>query len=1100
MFLERRVYQGSSGAVYPYPVVEKILDEKRDKQYQALILENEYLKVMVLPELGGRVQMAYDKIGLRHFIYYNQVVKPSLVGLLGPWISGGIEFNWPQHHRPSTFSPIDSDVEENADSSVSVVVNEIERMTGTKALTRFTLFPDKAYLKISAQLYNRSPVPRTFLWWANPAVKVNDDYESIFPPDVNAVFDHGKRDVSTFPLSTGTYYKVDYSAGVDISRYKNVPVPTSYMAASSKYDFLGCYQHDEQAGMLHVANHHVSPGKKQWTWGNGDFGRAWDRNLTDDDGPYIELMCGVFTDNQPDFSWLAPYEEKRFEQYFLPYRQLGRVHNASKDALVNFTTSEAAGTVSASVKVFTTSVFEDCTLMIVDTNTGEELFSERVIVAPEAPLARDVMLPAGQAPDRCRVQLLSSQGRRLVQYQPEPAKEVPPPLPAEAAPEAEELLTVEQLLLTGLHLEQYRHATRSPAEFYREGLRRDHTDVRCNNALGLWLLKSGQMAAAQTHFKAAVDTLTSRNTNPRDGEAHFNLGVSLQLLGELTQAYDAFFKASWSAAYFSAAQLHLAQIACAQQDYEVALQHATDASADRPRNHQASALRLCLLRLQGQGEEALKECADTLARDPFNLMALFERYLVDETCESLDTFLRLCRGELHNLIECSLDYACAGRFEEAGRVVSLAQLTKDTATNSELTSAMPAYLLAWYQLGAGQRELACETLAQAEQLPSDFCFPNRQQEMQALYSAIALRPADANAHYYLGNYLFSVRRSEEAIEHWQAAVKSNPAHALAHRNLAIAYYNKRQLASDALSSLQTAFSLRPTPRLLMELHQLVSRTNASPFARLALLNEHYGLLLDRDDLMGSYIALLNRVGEHQQALELLKSRNFHPWEGGEGRITGEWVEANLSVAQHLLFSGAYEKARDYLVAAREYPSNLGEGKLPTIVESELLYWLGCVDEHLDPERSRAQYREGAQGDSTVGPTTFYNDQPADTVFYQAACLLRLGDAAAARQGFQKLIDFGRSHLEEKAVIDYFAVSLPDLSVFEEELQRSHRVHCFYLMALGHLGLGDNEAAKRDFERVLELDACHRGAWRHSRLMGQAHRLSADRFGPRVAVE
>jgi len=92
IFLEKRVYQGSSGVVYPYPVVEKIEDTKTDKIYKAVYIENEYIKIMILPELGGRVQMAYDKIKRRHFIYYNQVIKPALVGLTGPWISGGIEF------------------------------------------------------------------------------------------------------------------------------------------------------------------------------------------------------------------------------------------------------------------------------------------------------------------------------------------------------------------------------------------------------------------------------------------------------------------------------------------------------------------------------------------------------------------------------------------------------------------------------------------------------------------------------------------------------------------------------------------------------------------------------------------------------------------------------------------------------------------------------------------------------------------------------------------------------------------------------------------------------------------------------------------------
>ncbi|MBP5763932.1 MAG: DUF5107 domain-containing protein, partial [Bacteroidales bacterium] len=201
IFLEKRVYQGSSGVVYPYPVIESISNEKTSKTYHAVFIENEYIKVMILPELGGRVQMAYDKIRQRHFIYYNQVIKPALVGLLGPWISGGIEFNWPQHHRPSTFMPVDCTIENASDGSVTVWVNERERMFHQQGQAGFTLRPGCAYLEIHGRLYNPTPTPQTFLWWANPAVAVNDEYQSVFPPDVNAVFDHGKRAVSSFPIA-----------------------------------------------------------------------------------------------------------------------------------------------------------------------------------------------------------------------------------------------------------------------------------------------------------------------------------------------------------------------------------------------------------------------------------------------------------------------------------------------------------------------------------------------------------------------------------------------------------------------------------------------------------------------------------------------------------------------------------------------------------------------------------------------------------------------------------------------------------------------------------------------------------------------------------
>lgn len=458
IFLEKRVYQGSSGVVYPYPVIESISNEKTDHEWNAVFIENEYIKVMVLPELGGRIQMAYDKIRQRHFVYYNHVIKPALVGLAGPWISGGIEFNWPQHHRPSTYMPVDSTIEEHEDGSVTVWVNEMERMFHQKGMAGFTLHSGCAFLEIKGVLYNRTDVPQTFLWWANPAVAVNDHYRSVFPPDINAVFDHGKRAVSSFPIATGTYYKMDYSAGVDIANYKNIFVPTSYMGVNSKYDFEGGYEFDTEAGMLHVASHHVSPGKKQWTWGNGDFGRAWDRCLTDDDGPYIELMAGVYTENQPDFTWLMPYEEKEFTQYFLPYRELGVVKNATKDLLMNIEPLDGG---KVHMKVFATSK-QTVVVRLVGEDSNEYLNRE-ISIDPEKVFEETIDVQ-GVPFDTLTLDFIKN-GRSVMSWHAEPDEIRPIPDAAEAALLPEQIKTVEQLFLTGLHLEQYRHATYSKKEY-----------------------------------------------------------------------------------------------------------------------------------------------------------------------------------------------------------------------------------------------------------------------------------------------------------------------------------------------------------------------------------------------------------------------------------------------------------------------------------------------------------------------------------------------------------------------------------------------------------------------------------------------------------
>ena len=538
MFLEKRVYQGSSGKIYPYPATQTISREKTNHTYKAVWLENKYIKVMILPELGGRIQRAYDKTNGYDFIYYNKVIKPALVGLLGPWISGGIEFNWPQHHRPTTYMPVNYRIRENEDGSVTLETGDVDRMYGTREITRFSLYPDKAYIEIEGQLYNATPLPQTFLWWANPAVSVNDNTQSIFPPDVKNVYDHGKRDVSRFPIATGVYYKHDYSAGVDISRYKNIPVPTSYMAEKSDYDFVGGYDYGVEAGLLHVADHHISPGKKQWTWGCGDFGKAWDRNLTDEDGPYIELMTGMFCDNQPDFSWLKPYEEKKFLQYFMPYKKVGRVKNASTKAVLGVEKTDEG----LDVKVYGTSPYEGVKLEVIA--RGEVLYTEDINISPENVYEKSIALDLSGISE---VIVRVSDGlEELVSFTIAPDEEATLAEPAKPVKSPEEIATNEELFLAAQHIEQYRHATFRPDPYYLEGLKRDDKDIRINNAYGLLLLRRGQFKEAEKHFRKAIERLTALHPNPYDSEPIYNLGLSLFYQERYFESYDAFFKATWS--------------------------------------------------------------------------------------------------------------------------------------------------------------------------------------------------------------------------------------------------------------------------------------------------------------------------------------------------------------------------------------------------------------------------------------------------------------------------------------------------------------------------------------------------------------------------
>jgi tetratricopeptide (TPR) repeat protein len=1055
MFLEKRVYQGSSGVVYPHPVIEQIADEKTNQEYNAVFLENDYLKIMILPELGGRIQRAYDKVRGRDFIYYNQVIKPALVGLAGPWISGGIEFNWPQHHRPSTYSPIDHTIEEHADGSKTVWVNEIEVMFRTRGMAGFTLYPETAYLEIKGKLFNRTPFPQTFLWWANPAVKVNDAYQSVFPPDVYAVFDHGKRDVSDFPIATGTYYKVNYAPGTDISRYANIPVPTSYMAIRSGYDFMGCYEHDEQAGMLHVANHHVSPGKKQWTWGNGDFGFAWDRNLTDEDGPYIELMTGVFTDNQPDFSWLQPNEEKTFEQYFMPYTRIGQVKNATKEAMLNL--QWEGGTLQ--VKVYTTAVYTDAVVRLLQ--KGQVVKEWTKEISPRL-VFEESYQPKEKKPGDWGLVVTDKEGIVLVAWQDSDPGERKKDIPAAAvaARKPAEIEQIEDLYLNGLHLEQYRHATFNPIDYYEEGLRRSPEDIRCNNAMGLLLLRRGQFVKAEPFFRKAVASVTRRNPNPYDGEPYYNLGWALKLQGRLNEAYDAFYKAAWNDAWQHSSYLALARIATAQEHFAEALTLVERSLIRNYHSPVARHLKVVLLRKLGRREELAPFIRESLRIDAFNFGCLFE--------ENSAAFTTLMRDSLNNYLELALDYAQAGLYEEADAVLMVYKGPVSPLVN---------YYRGWFASQRGRTADALAFYTTAAKQDPFLCFPNKIEEVLILQDARRCNTGDARAAYFLGNLWYDKRQYAEAIGCWEAAARLDDKYPTVFRNLALAYYNKLGKKEQALHALEKAFALDPRDaRVLMELDQLY-KIMGKPFdQRLSLLEKHPDLVAQRDDLYLERATLHNQLAEYGKAKQQLASRKFHPWEGGEGKVVGQYLLCHMELAKQAIQRRDWPAALQLLAATETYPENLGEGKLYGAQENDRHYLSGCVYEGLgQPEQAIQKFREATVGISQPAQAIYYNDPQPDKIVYQALAWFKLGEPDRARRIFESFIAFGEQHRNDTITIDYFAVSLPEMLVFDQDINQRNLIHCTYLIGLGHLGLGDEIEGARYLREVLQMDVNHQGA-------------------------
>ena len=288
---------------------------------------------------------------------------------------------------------------------------------------------------------------------------------------------------------------------------------------------------------------------------------------------------------------------------------------------------------------------------------------------------------------------------------------------------------------------------------------------------------------------------------------------------------------------------------------------------------------------------------------------------------------------------------------------------------------------------------------------------------------------------------------------------------------------------QALERLEKAFALdRTDARILMELDQLYKRLNKDLVYRLAFLEEYLELVIQRDDVYLERIAIYNLLGKHEKALTLLQNRIFHPWEGGEGKVTGQYVTALTELAKQQITTGNYSEAIDYLEQAQVYPDNLGEGKLSGAQENDIFYWLGVAHNKNGNNKEAVRYwTKASEGSDEPAAAIFYNDQQPDKIFYQGLALLKLQQPQAANTRFEKLAAYGEKHFGDSISIDYFAVSLPDLMIWEDDLDRRNKIHCLYMLGLGFLGLGRTSKAEVAFTTVLEEEKSHLGVTVHKKL-------------------
>jgi tetratricopeptide (TPR) repeat protein len=1066
MFYFGRQSQGAEGRIYPYPLYDTLTGKKADKTYKMVYLENEYVKIGILPEIGGRIFSGVDKSNNYDFFYRQHVIKPALIGLIGAWISGGVEWNIPHHHRASTFIPVQYRIENNKDGSKTVWVGELEVRHRMRWAVGYTLRPGKSYLEASIRIVNRTPELQSMLCFANVAVSVNEHYQVIFPPSTQYVTHHQKRDFTTWPIATTKYGGYDFSKGVDVSWFTNHLAANSMFAWNYEDDFFAGYDHGRNAGLMSFADHHIVPGKKLWTWGNGPRGRMWDKILTDEDGPYIELMVGGYSDNQPDYSWLEPYEVKSFEMYWYPFRDIGGVKKANLDAAVNL---DVAKDGTAKVGFSTTAAYKDAEVLV--TAGDKTLLREKTAINPGKAYSKQIAVPAGVDEHDVRASI-SANGRELVSYSPIRLKPEPMPKPVKDYPAPEKIATNEELYLTGLRIEQFHNASLEPDPYWEEALRRDPGDAQVNTAWGILKLKRMRFAEAEQLFRKALERLADKYTMPKNAEPYYYLGVALKAQGKMDEAFDAFYKATWSAPWRAGGYYSLAEIACARNQMADALKYVDRSLAANAQNIRALNLKAAILRHLGRNKEALALLNSAAHQsDPLDVRAMAEKWLASPTPQSSKTLVSSMNDYPATAAETAAEYFDAGLWKDGSAV--LEQLVKGASDKTRM-SPMVYYYLAYFADKMGQNDKVSEYSRLAVQMSPDYVFPFQSEAIEVLGRAMKRNPDDARAPYYLGNLFFD-NQPEEAVRLWEKSAALDPSFPITHRNLAIAYSHQPggNDLNKAIDCMEKAVALpNKYPIHFCELDELYAAAGISPVKRMAMLDKNLNIVVGRDDALSRAISLKVFMGQYDEAIRLMTGRNFNVWEGGTLNVASDWTDAHLLRGRQHLTAGQPKEALADFQAANSIPDNLpndngdGSGRL-----AETAYWSGIAREAMgEKDQARQSWKESADCESPRGGRGFISERGVQS-YYSALSMKRLGGKDDKAQAlFQGLVKSGDEALKQSSS------QIDSSAAFNvQQSQRSKLATVHYIAGLGHLGLGEKEKAKESFQKSIEASPDHLGA-------------------------